>query len=101
MSPLATPLLDRVNHPVDLRNFSVEQLKQLADELRAETIDAVCRFPDESVTSHPAPSVHVALQPMPSVSVSKIEHAVDPASRITLTVWLPAPLLKNEIDLMP
>jgi 1-deoxy-D-xylulose-5-phosphate synthase len=37
----ATPLLDRVRWPSDLRNFSAEQLKQLAGELRAETIDAV------------------------------------------------------------
>ena len=37
----ATPLLDRVKVPADLRNFSHDQLKQLADELRAETIDAV------------------------------------------------------------
>ncbi len=37
----ATPLLDRVRLPADLRNFSAEQLRQLADELRAETIDAV------------------------------------------------------------
>ncbi len=37
----ATPLLDRVRVPADLRNFSPGQLKQLADELRAETIDAV------------------------------------------------------------
>src|SRR5258708_1523449 len=36
-----TPLLDRVCQPSDLRNFSTEQLKQLASELRAETIDAV------------------------------------------------------------
>jgi 1-deoxy-D-xylulose-5-phosphate synthase len=36
-----TPLLDRVRVPADLRNFSNEQLRQLADELRAETIDAV------------------------------------------------------------
>jgi 1-deoxy-D-xylulose-5-phosphate synthase len=36
-----TPLLDRVTVPADLRNFSLDQLKQLADELRAETIDAV------------------------------------------------------------
>ena len=36
-----TPLLDRVRVPADLRNFSAEQLRQLADELRAETIDAV------------------------------------------------------------
>ena len=39
----ATPLLDRVNVPADLRNFSAEQLKQLADELRHETIDAVAK----------------------------------------------------------
>ena len=36
-----TPLLDRVTVPADLRNFSPEQLRQVADELRAETIDAV------------------------------------------------------------
>ena len=36
-----TPLLDRVSVPSDLRNFSAEQLRTLADELRAETIDAV------------------------------------------------------------
>ncbi|MEO9190370.1 MAG: 1-deoxy-D-xylulose-5-phosphate synthase [Acetobacteraceae bacterium] len=41
MSPVKTPLLDRVRSPADLRNFSPEQLRQLADELRAETIDAV------------------------------------------------------------
>ena len=41
MSPVNTPLLDRVRYPADLRNFSLEQLRQLADELRAETIDAV------------------------------------------------------------
>jgi 1-deoxy-D-xylulose-5-phosphate synthase len=41
MARPATPLLDRVNIPADLRNFSAEQLKQLAQELRAETIDAV------------------------------------------------------------
>ena len=36
-----TPLLDTVNEPADIRGFDVEKLKQLADELRAETIDAV------------------------------------------------------------
>jgi 1-deoxy-D-xylulose-5-phosphate synthase len=41
MSPVSTPLLDRVRVPSDLRNFSPEQLRQLADELRSETIDAV------------------------------------------------------------
>jgi len=41
MSTVNTPLLDRVRTPADLRNFSAEQLRQLADELRAETIDVV------------------------------------------------------------
>ena len=36
-----TPLLDRVREPGDLRGFNRAELKQLADELRAETIDAV------------------------------------------------------------
>lgn len=36
-----TPLLDTVRIPADMRDFSADQLKQLADELRAETIDAV------------------------------------------------------------
>jgi 1-deoxy-D-xylulose-5-phosphate synthase len=38
-----TPLLDRINLPRDLKNLSPEQLKQLADELRWETIDAVAK----------------------------------------------------------
>src|SRR6201996_1069650 len=41
MSPVTTPLLDRVTHPSDMRNLSTEQLKELADELRAETVDTV------------------------------------------------------------
>ena len=36
-----TRLLDRIIKPSDIRNFSVEQLKQLSDEVRAETIDSV------------------------------------------------------------
>ncbi|WP_438268419.1 1-deoxy-D-xylulose-5-phosphate synthase [Mariluticola halotolerans] len=36
-----TPLLDSVNEPAGIRDFSREQLRQLADELRAEMIDAV------------------------------------------------------------
>ena len=36
-----TPLLDQVKFPADLRKLSPKQLPQLADELRAETIDAV------------------------------------------------------------
>ncbi|MGK2873414.1 MAG: 1-deoxy-D-xylulose-5-phosphate synthase [Alphaproteobacteria bacterium] len=36
-----TPLLDLVRVPADLKQFSHAQLCQLADELRAETIDAV------------------------------------------------------------
>ncbi|WP_125256533.1 1-deoxy-D-xylulose-5-phosphate synthase [Brevundimonas fluminis] len=36
-----TPLLDKVNTPADMRGFDLPQLKQLAQEVRAETIDAV------------------------------------------------------------
>ena len=36
-----TPLLDKVNEPEDLKQFSDTQLRQLADELRTETISAV------------------------------------------------------------
>ena len=36
-----TPLLDQVQFPADTRAFDIPQLRQLADELRAETIDAV------------------------------------------------------------
>ena len=36
-----TPLLDTVQVPDDLRKLQVSQLRQLADELRAETISAV------------------------------------------------------------
>jgi len=37
----STPLLDTVSTPADLRRLAPEQLRQLADELRAETISAV------------------------------------------------------------
>ena len=37
----ATPLLDTVRTPEELRRLKPEQLRQLADELRAETISAV------------------------------------------------------------
>ncbi len=36
-----TPLLDQVQFPADLRKLPQAQLRQLADELRAETISAV------------------------------------------------------------
>ena len=36
-----TPLLDRIKTPSDLRRLQRTQLRQLADELRTETIDAV------------------------------------------------------------
>ena len=38
-----TPLLDHVMYPADLKNLSAEQLRQVADELRTETIDAVAK----------------------------------------------------------
>src|SRR5690349_23459266 len=43
MRPISnrTPLLDRIDVPADLRRLPEEDLRQLADELRAELIDAV------------------------------------------------------------
>jgi 1-deoxy-D-xylulose-5-phosphate synthase len=37
----STPLLDQIRSPEDLRKFPEKDLRQLADELRRETIDAV------------------------------------------------------------
>ncbi len=37
----ATPLLDTIKSPADLRHLNDRQLRQVADELRAETISAV------------------------------------------------------------
>src|SRR6187397_948417 len=37
----ATPLLDTVDKPADIRRLRTDQLRQLADELRQETISAV------------------------------------------------------------
>ncbi len=42
-TPPQTPLLDNVSGPKDLRNLSIEQLTQLAGEVRAETIHSVSR----------------------------------------------------------
>ncbi len=39
--PSPTPLLDTVNVPADIRRLRPDQLRQLADELRQETISAV------------------------------------------------------------
>jgi 1-deoxy-D-xylulose-5-phosphate synthase len=39
----STPLLDTINTPADTRNLDVPELRQLADELRAETIHAVSK----------------------------------------------------------
>ena len=36
-----TPLLDKVSRPADMKSLSDRELRQLADELRAETISAV------------------------------------------------------------
>ncbi|MCB1341933.1 MAG: 1-deoxy-D-xylulose-5-phosphate synthase, partial [Pseudooceanicola sp.] len=37
----ATPLLDRIRRPADMKRLSERELAQLAGELRAETISAV------------------------------------------------------------
>jgi 1-deoxy-D-xylulose-5-phosphate synthase len=37
----STPLLDKVSDPADTRDFNIGELRQLADELRQETVHAV------------------------------------------------------------
>ena len=39
--PPSTPLLDQIASPADLRHLSIAELRQVADELRLETVDAV------------------------------------------------------------
>ncbi|QUS36118.1 1-deoxy-D-xylulose-5-phosphate synthase [Falsirhodobacter algicola] len=41
MTRPTTPILDRVTIPADMKRLTDRELRQLADELRAETIDAV------------------------------------------------------------
>src|SRR5438270_9276968 len=41
VAPKRTPLLDTVNEPKDVRKLARAELRQLADELREETISAV------------------------------------------------------------
>ena len=41
--PDSTPLLDTVNSPADLKKFNLKQLKDLAYELRWETLSAVSK----------------------------------------------------------
>ncbi len=42
MGPM-TPLLDTVNYPVHLKNFSIQQLKQLCKELRSDVVHKVSK----------------------------------------------------------
>ncbi|XVF70085.1 hypothetical protein PTKIN_Ptkin11bG0133200 [Pterospermum kingtungense] len=38
-----TPLLDTINHPIHMKNLSIEELDQLADELREELVYTVSK----------------------------------------------------------
>ncbi|MGB2166678.1 MAG: 1-deoxy-D-xylulose-5-phosphate synthase N-terminal domain-containing protein, partial [Candidatus Puniceispirillales bacterium] len=40
---METPLLDKIHVPADMKSLSRGELRQLADELRHETISAVSR----------------------------------------------------------
>ncbi|MDB5452980.1 MAG: dxs [Caulobacteraceae bacterium] len=56
-----TPLLDAVASPADTRNLSLAELRQLADELRAETIDAVSTTGGHLGAGHGVVELTVAL----------------------------------------
>ena len=42
-SKSVTPLLDQISSPADLRSLKESQLRQVADELRTDLIDAVSK----------------------------------------------------------
>ncbi|RYE71395.1 MAG: 1-deoxy-D-xylulose-5-phosphate synthase, partial [Hyphomicrobiales bacterium] len=42
-SPTTTPLLDQIASPEDLRRLPEADLRQVADELRSDLVDAVSR----------------------------------------------------------
>ncbi|XP_020549312.1 probable 1-deoxy-D-xylulose-5-phosphate synthase 2, chloroplastic [Sesamum indicum] len=39
----STPILDTINHPIHMKNLSVEELERLADELREEIVHTVSK----------------------------------------------------------
>ncbi|HZD25730.1 MAG TPA: 1-deoxy-D-xylulose-5-phosphate synthase N-terminal domain-containing protein, partial [Alphaproteobacteria bacterium] len=43
MTDSKTPLLDQIAYPSDLRRLEAKQLRQVSDELRQATIDAVSK----------------------------------------------------------
>ena len=59
-----TPLLDTVPNPDELRKLKPEQLRQLSDELRAETISALRAWGQEGRVDR------VAVVPVSSVLIA-------------------------------
>ena len=62
---MQTPLLDRVHRPADLRQLDKTDLRQLADELRAEMVAAVAE-----TGGHLAPAMSSSL-PWPCIMCLK------------------------------
>ena len=68
-TPLATPLLDSLRTPADLRTFSLTQLETLAAEVRSRIIDVVSRN-----GGHLAPSLGVVELTLALLSSFDAEH---------------------------
>ena len=62
--------LDDINFPSDIRKLSVSDLKNLADEVRTEMIDAVSVTSNS--TSHASTSVLYPIRSLPKLSLNTL-----------------------------
>lgn len=60
-SPSATPLLDKISTPEDLRRMTVDQLPQVASELRSVIVDTLAVNPGHFASSMGAVEITLAL----------------------------------------
>ena len=70
--PDSTPLLDSVESPSDLKRFDIKQLKQLSNEVRWETINAVSKVGGHLGSSLGVVELTVALHYIFNAPVDKI-----------------------------
>ena len=73
-----TPLLDLVNRPADLKQFSDAQLHQVAQELRAETISAVSETGGHLGSSLGVVEMTVAIHAVFNVKYNAYENEILP-----------------------
>src|SRR4051812_50193095 len=82
-----TPLLDTIRTPDDLRKLKVEQVRQVADELRQETIDAVSvtggHFGAGPGGGELTPAIHYIFDTPPHPLFWDVAHQANPPKTLT------------------